>query len=188
MAVRYIGALTKEGQTTGTGAGFNWLVQASLRSDESREVTTDIRDLLPEDLMHSLFAALPQSASFDSVEAAVERLADASPSRLLPGNPISIAGILRFTGVPANFDPFNPPDIEINTFHFHGERCFVGELHSTDAFRLPIYFSAESKNQVLFSNAQPVKVTGIVRWSPPYSPGGSRSLTLAIRAAALWLR
>ena len=75
----------------------------------------------------------------------------------------------------------------VHDYEFHGETCFTGILEER-GFRIPVYFLESAKNQVCFSVNQPVEVTGIVRWSPPYSPGGAHSLSLAVRVAALWLR
>jgi len=187
MAVKLIGLQISEERSTGGGGSFNWLIQAYVSHDASTGITTDIRELLPEEVMYELYDAISDEYKFEKVSDCVTAMAESGDKRLLPGRPISVQGKLMLPDMKlSRYDPFNPPDIEVKTFNFHGEKCFTGKLHGDD-FILPIYFDEGAEAQVAFCHQQPVEVTGIVRWSPSYSPQGSRALNLVIRTAALWL-
>lgn len=189
MAVRLIGLQLHRGQRNSAGGAFNWIIQAYVSRDENVGFTTDIRELLPEEVMYEVYEAIDDEFKFEDVEKCIEKMAEIGENQLLPGRPISVQGVLKFPDLQelGAYNPFEPPDIEVKTFQFHGEKCFVGQIHG-NGFRLPVYFDEASKAQVAFCNENPVEVTGIVRWSPPYSPKGARSLGLVIRTAALWLR
>jgi hypothetical protein len=188
MAVKLVGLELHRNRTNTTGGGFSWLVQAYVSRDESVGSTTDIREILPEEIMYEVYRAIGDEFKCKTLAPCIEKMAATGPDRLLPGHPISVIGVLTFAELGTlKYDPFAPPDINMKTFQFHGEECFVGELQG-DGYRIPVYFPKESMAQVAFSSGEPVEITGIVRWSPPYSPKGARSLSLAIRVAALWLR
>lgn len=189
MAVKLVG-LEQHKQNINTGSGgFNWLIQANISHGERTGIITDIRELLPEEVMYEIYEALDTEYKYSSVEDCVRGMEKRGEGQLLPGRPISVSGLLRFPGLQniESYDPFNPPDIEVRTFNFHGEPCFAGEIHGND-FKLPVYFHESAKEQVTFANDNPIEITGIVRWSPPYSPRGASSLNLVIRVAAVWLR
>lgn len=189
MAVKLVGLQHHSSKTEGAGGSFNWLIQAYVSRDDSLGITTDIRELLPEEVIYEIYEAIDDEYKFNRVATCVEKMAESGEKRLLPGRPISVQGVLRFPNLAkvTDYNPFDPPDIQVKTFKFHGEQCFIGEIHG-EGFRMPIYFDEAAKAQVAFCDENPVEITGIVRWSPPYSPKGARSLNLVIRAAALWLR
>lgn len=189
MAVKLVGLeIHKQKTNTGTG-GFNWLIQAYVAHGETTGIVTDIRELLPEEVMYEIYDAINAEYKYSNVESCVRGLEQRGDRQLLPGRPISVSGLLHFPEIKkiTSYDPYNPPDIEMRTFNFHGERCFAGEIHG-EGFKLPIYFHESAKEQVTFADDNPIEITGIVRWSPPYSPRGASSLNLVIRAAAVWLR
>lgn len=182
-----VGVSQQETTRKGYGASLNWLIQSNVSIDDSLGVTRDIRELLPELLFYRVYPKI--SKKFDQVETAVKALATPETSELLPGTPVAISGVLSFpeiTGV-GSYNPFDPPNIPVKTFLIHGERCFVGRLHQS-GFVLPAYFVEQAKSQVIFCQDQPVEVIGVLRWSPPYSPGGAKSLNLLLRVVALLLR
>ena len=189
MAVKLVGLeLNKQKTNTGSG-GFNWLIQANVVHGETTGIMTDIRELLPEEVMYELYNAIDAEYKYPNVQACVQGMGQSGDRQLLPGRPISVSGLLRFPDMKAiaAYDPYNPPDIEMRTFNFHGERCFAGEIHG-EGFKLPIYFHESAKEQIAFADGNPIEITGIVRWSPPYSPLGASSLNLVIRVAGVWLR
>jgi len=189
IAVKLVGIQLHRGQSHRVGGAFNWIIQAYVSRDENVSFTTDIRELLPEEVMYEVYEAIDKEYKFENVGKCIEKMAEIGENQLLPGRPISVQGLLKFPDLQkfSPYNPFDPPNIDVKTFQFHGEKCFVGEMHG-ESFRLPVYFDEASKAQVAFCNENPAEVTGIVRWSPPYSPKGARSLSLAIRVAALWLR
>lgn len=189
MAVKLVGLQSEETRTRGVGGSFNWIIQANVADESSSSISVDIRELLPEDVMYRVYDALEPSYKFDNLSNAITRLSQTGDHALLPGQPISVTGTLSFPSITRTgpYDPFNPPDLTVPTFLVHGERCFAGTL-TGDGFHLPVYFPEPAKVQVAFCHEEPVEVTGIVRWSPPYSPKGGRALSLIIRAAAVWLR
>jgi hypothetical protein len=188
MAVPLIGVQTeREVETRGRG-GFNWLVQADLARAVSKSVLEDIRELLPEDLAYSVRDAIPDGRRSLEVKQAIDLLRESGESRVIPGTPASLTGSLSMPALLGleDFDPFKPKPIEIDRFEFHGDSCFVGELQG-DGFRLPVYFIDSSLSHVAYCNDNPVELTGVFRWCPPYSPRGATSLSLALRVAAVWL-
>lgn len=187
IATKLVGLLLGKEAREGRGISLNWLIQSSISVDETEIITRDLREMLPEDVIYLVYDRITNK--FENVPEAIKAFARSGDQRLLPGEVVSVTGQLMFSGLvlPDAFDPFSPPDIQVKTFNFHGEQCFVGRL-SQEAFNLPVYFPETAKQQVMFAHSQPVEVTGIVRWSPPYSPGGASSLNLVMRAAALWLR
>lgn len=186
IAAKLVGLQLQESISGGGGGAFNWLIQASISYEEGRSITRDIRELLPEEVMYEVYEHIDDR--FVSIQECIRRMADLGGDRLLPGRPISVQGKLSIPDVKSlgDYDPFSPPDIEVRTFQFHGDKCFAGEL-CAPGYKLPIYFAEESKAQICFCDERPVEVTGIVRWSPPYSTGGAIPLSLIIRASALWL-
>lgn len=189
MAAKLVGSELQEENNIEVGGAFNWLVQAYVNKGDGTSITREISELLPEEVMYELYAAISDEFKFPKISDCINKMADVSTNRLLPGRSISVEGVLSFPdlGELANYNPFDPPDITLKTFKFYGEPCFTGELRA-EGFRLPIYFDETAKAHIVYCNDQPVEVTGIVRWSPPYSPKGANSLSLVIRAAALWLR
>lgn len=189
MAVKLIGLELNRTQSRERGGAFNWLIQAYIDHGETTGISTDIRELLPEEIMYETYEAVAVEYKFKDIASCITGMAATGDKRLLPGRPISVEGVLKFPDLAnlGSYNPFDPPDINIKTFQFHGEKCFTGEIHG-DGYKLPVYFDEAAKAQVTFCNDYPVEVTGIVRWSPPYSPKGAHSLNLVIRAAALWLR
>jgi hypothetical protein len=189
MAVQLIGLESQQSRKRGVGGAFNWIVQLNVADETASSVTVDVRELLPEDVMHRTYEALDPSVKFADVGQCVTCLVETGEKAIPPGHPISVAGTLTFPTIdlPAVFDPFDPPDIELRTFLVHGEKCFAGQLEG-NGFRLPIYFPEVARMQVPFFHDEPVEITGVVRWSPPYSPKGSRASNRLIRAAAVWLR
>jgi hypothetical protein len=189
MAVKLVGLQVNNGNETEVGTAFNWLIQAHVNQKDSSGISVDMRELLPEEVMYEVYKAIDEKHKFQKILKCIDKMAENGENRLLPGHPISVQGILKFPEMKEyqGYNPFNPPDLHVNTFLFHGEKCFVGELYS-DGFRLPVYFDEAAKEQILFCHDEPIEITGIVRWAPPYSPKGSKSLNLVIRAASLWLQ
>lgn len=188
MAVPLIGVQSQQVMEHGQTAGFNWLVQARIERAGSASVMQDIRELLPEELAHAVLEAIPHGRKHLSTKAAVSLLAATDDSRVLPGNPMSIGGLLYIPGIEelSTFDPFDPPPIDVKTFNFHGETCFAAELQG-EGYRLPVYFGYDSRAQVAYCHTHPVELTGVLRWCPAYSPQGAASLHLAMRVGAVWL-
>jgi hypothetical protein len=188
MAVPLIGVQSERLVEHDQTAGFNWLVQARIGRGESSSVMQDIRELLPEELAHAVFDAIPDERKELSVKDAVAMLSATGEARVLPGRPMSITGLLHINELVelSKFDPFDPPPIDLKTFNFHGETCFAAELQG-DNYRLPVYFGDASRAQVAYCHTNPVELTGVLRWCPPYSPRGAASLQLALRVAAVWL-
>ena len=186
IGAQIVGIKIDETSTTSSGLSLNWLIQSNLAVGETTGVGRDIRELLPEHLLYMIYPEV--KCKFDSVESCIDSLAKSGEDRLLPGEPLAVKGIIQFSGInTTTFDPFNPPDIEVQTFLVHGEVCFAGRLKG-NGFRLPLYFPQEARQQVLFCGNMPVEVVGIIRWSPAYSTGGAKSLNSIIRVAALLLR
>lgn len=187
IAVKLIGLLLGQSERERKGITLNWLIGGSISVDEAKSAVQDLREMLPEDIIYSIYEKIPHK--FNNVEDTVRALAMSDENRILPGEVLTLPGQMTFPRVelPSSFDPFEPQDIDVDVFNFHGEKCFASKLVQ-GGFSLPTYFLESAKQEVVFSNEQPVEVTGIVRWSPPYSPGGAASLNLVIRVVALWLR
>ena len=175
IAAKRVGLLREDAKGTTGGMSLNWLIQSSVSTDTRQSISRDVRELLPEDVVYMVYDHIEHR--FESVRDCINGLADTGPDQLLPGSVISVQGVLSFpdTAIPA-YDPFSPPTIDVRTFSVHGQRCFVGRL-SSDGFSLPLYFIESAKDQICFCNNEPVEVIGVARWSPPYRPGGSKSLT-----------
>jgi hypothetical protein len=188
MAVPLIGLQSQKIVQNGASASFNWLIQSQISRNRSESILADIREILPEELAHGLLNAIPENRKHLTMKAAIAALVETGAERVLPGNPMSVEGVLKIPGLQSlkAFDPFKPPSIELDTFTFHSESCFVGELHG-DGYKLPVYFDEASRAQVAYCHENPVELTGILRWCPPYSPRGASYLQLALRVAAVWL-
>lgn len=187
IAAKLVGVLSSSGKSQSNKIGINWLITSSIDEEHSSTTQVDIRELLPEDLVYLYYPHIDQK--FEDLEKAIPLLNTTSSGSLKPGNVISIKGKLifhEFDSILPEFLPFSPEDIELKSYFFHGEECIIGELCGTN-HKIPIYFPAISKYQIAFCHNQPVEITGIVRWSPPYSPGGASSLNLVVRCAAVWL-
>jgi len=182
-----VGALligSSSSKKTSTGASINVLLQTHI--DFDRGTSTNLKDLLPEHVFHQSHNELQHQ--FLTTKDATEALLFHERNKIIPGTPISVAGILSFPELQSlgEYDPFNPPSINVKTFEIHGERCFVGALEK-DGYKLPIYFLEKAKAQVCFLQNEPAEVVGIVKWSPGYKAGGGKSLNMLIRAVALLL-
>lgn len=188
MAVPLVGLQSQKTVQRGGSSSWNWLIQAEVSRGTSASVLQDIRELLPEELAHGLHHAIPEDRKGLSTYDAVRILEATGDDAVLPGSPLSVKGVLRIPGLEhlEESNPFKPPPIELETFMFHGEPCFAGSIQQ-DAYRLPAYFSDEARAQVAYCHNNPVELTGILRWCPPYSPGGAASLQLALRVAIVWL-
>lgn len=187
IAAKLIGVLQTQTQGTTKSASLNWLITTNLGSQSSTARGSDVRELMPEDLVYHFYDAI--SEKHDKIEQIIGRLSTGTENGFIPGTVISIKGKLVFPDLtlPAAISPFTSPDIDLPTLIFHGEPCIVGQLKSDD-YVIPVYFTESAKYQIVFCNNQPVEVTGVLRWVPPYSPNGGRAINLAIRCAALWLR
>lgn len=187
-AAKMAGVLRTKGSAAGGKAGLNWLVSTEVSTLESDAITSDIRELLPEELMYHFYSLI--SMRPNSVDAALPYLTANSKNGALPGAVVSVPGRLSFPGLPEKlpeYSPYSHVDVAIPTAVFHGETTIVAKL-STAEYSVPVFLGESARHHVLFCNNQPVEVTGILRWVPPYSPGGARSCNLAIRCFALWLR
>lgn len=187
LAAKLVGILTTHTDGQHSRAGINWLISAGVETTQTGSYQNDVREMLPEDLIYYLFPKI--SERYESVSTSLDKLATTSSESLVPGDVISICGSLNFPHMneDINFSPLENIELDLPSVSFHGERCIVAQL-SDSQYKIPVYFPDISKYQVIFCQNQPVEVTGIVRWVPPYSPSGARALNIAIRVAALWLR
>lgn len=188
MAVPLVGLQSQKAVQSDRSASFNWIIQGQVSRGNTASVLQDIREMLPEELVHALYDAMPAARRAVTPKDAVSLMERTGDDRLLPGNPLSIEGELQIAGLSNldGYDPFKPQPIELDTFNFHSEPCFAGQLRGS-GYRLPVYFDEKAKAQVAYCHESPVELTGIVRWCPPYSPKGASSLQLALRVAAVWL-
>jgi hypothetical protein len=188
IAAKLVGVLQTQTEGSTKTASFNWLVSAGVGAQNMSAKASDVRELLPEDLVHFLYPHITERHS--SIESIIGKLSAGAGDAFPPGTVISVQGKLSFPdlgGLSQGYSPYKHADVEIPQVMFHGESCIVGKLES-GAFVVPAFFTESSKYQVVFCNDEPVEVTGVLRWTPPYSPKGSRALNLAIRCAALWLQ
>lgn len=189
IAVKYVGM--ELGRTSGReiSGSWNFLIQGEVSGAESSSVMRDIREMLPEDIVLAVVSQIPTSQVFGSVSQAVDSLSRTGEDRLVSGAAVRLRGKLVVPNIvqTLDFDPFDPPDLDLPVVSFHDEKCFVAKLLGDD-FELPVYVPVGAKSQVVYCHDNPVDVMGIVKWSPGYSPRGSRSLNLAVRVVALWLR
>lgn len=189
IAANLVGVLQTNTVTDSTNASVSWLVRVGFDQGEATTNQLDAREMLPEDLIYYFHDYIENR--FTNLEEALPKLSTGASASFIPGNVISINGVLRFNDleIPENYSPFSPVEIPINKVMFHGEECIVAELRGDNgSYRIPVFLPVSSSFQVLFCQNQPVEITGVLRWIPPYSPGGASSLNLAIRAAAVWLR
>lgn len=187
IAAKLVGVLRQESKGTSGSISLNWLIQSSVSADNGIDISRDVRELLPEDVVHLVYNHIQNK--YINVSKCVDAMANVGDDQLFPGSVLSVQGGLSFpdlNNIP-QYDPFNPPNINVRTFSVHGESCFAGQLAS-DGFVLPAYFLESAKDQVAFCSNEPVEILGITRWSPPYRPGGAKSLTKIIRVAAVLLR
>jgi len=188
VAAKMAGVLQTKGSNFKTRGAVNWLIAAELSSERSSSITADIRELLPEDLIYHFYEYIPDRGI--QVSQIASRLSTSSKDGYKPGTVVSIEGNLLFPKVKfgrQKITPFDQPDIEVPEVHFHGDLSIGAELTS-DKYTLPVFFPAASKYQILYCNQQPVEISAVLRWVPPYSPGGAASLNLALSPFALWLR
>lgn len=188
IAAKIVGILKSNTTEHHIKGGANWLVTASLEKTKGVETQTDIRELLSEDIIYYIAPKIENR--FGNISEVLPKFNTTSANSFIPGNVVSICGKLSFPNMPEfkDYSPFyENSEIEMPVCHFHGEKCLIATL-SDGNYQIPVYFSDVSKYQLIFCNNQPVEITGIVRWVPPYTPGGAHSLNLAVRGAALWLR
>ena len=188
IAAKLIGVLHSNSVGGKRSVSVNWLVGGEVGAESSQGTSFDIRELLPEDLVYQFFPLVKERHT--TLESALPKLTAGTGSGLLPGSPISIQGKLRvpeFTDELLALSSTPPGEIGLPSRPFHGEPCVGAFLVSSD-YSIPIYFAESAKYQIPYCHDQPVEVTGVLRWVPPYSPGGAKSLNLAVRCAALWLR
>lgn len=186
-AANLVGVMTSKSDSESSKVGLNWLISASVDESSSTAKQYDIREMLPEDLAYYYHERIENR--FENLTELIPLLTTGIKDSLIPGNVISVYGKLTFPNfqLPTNYSPFEPVEIDIKSYLFHGEDCMIAELKNED-YRIPVYLPTSSKYQVAFCHNQPVEITGIVRWTPPYSPGGRNSSNLAIRGALVWLR
>jgi hypothetical protein len=187
IAAKLVGVLQTQTEGSSKTASFNWLVSAGVGSQDTSATASDVRELLPEDLLYFLYPHIQHRLT--SIEPVIGKFSAGTADSFSPGTIVSIHGNLTFPelDLPEKYSPFKHSDINLPSVMFHGEPCIVGRLES-GSFIIPVFFSESSKYQVVFCNDEPVEVTGVLRWTPPYSPKGGRALNLAIRCAALWLQ
>ncbi|WP_424970630.1 hypothetical protein [Dinoroseobacter sp. S76] len=189
IAVKYVGM--EIGRTSGReiSGSWNFLIQGEVSGAETNSVMRDIRAMLPEDIVLAVVPNLPSEVVFSSVGEAVEAFAQSGENRLVSGAAVRLRGriVVPNHDETLEFDPFAPPKLELPVVTFHDEQCFVVRVEGDD-YRLPVYVPEAAKSQLVFCHDNPVDLLGIVKWSPGYSPRGGRSLNLAVRAVALWLR
>lgn len=187
IAAKVVGVLTSHAKGRHARAGANWLISAGVEATETTSEQYDIREMLPEDLIYYIYPDILEK--HDKISTILPKMSTGVKDSLVPGDVISISGQLNFSQIPEleNHSPFQSTEINLPIISFHGENCIVAELKD-DGYNLPIYLPELAKYQVVYCHDQPVEITGIVKWVPPYSPGGAGSLNLAIRSAAVWLR
>lgn len=187
IAAKLVGVLRTRSAGSKTTAGVNWLVSAQVEDSAGTSEQADIREMLPEDLMHYIYPQIGER--YDKLDSVLTKLATGTKDSLIPGDVVSISGKLHFPQLASigSYSPFQDIDVDLPSVQFHGEACLVAELKD-ESYILPVFLSEVAKYQVSFCHDQPVEITGIVRWTPPYSPGGAHALNLALRGAAVWLR
>ncbi|MFW2475332.1 MAG: hypothetical protein ACN4EP_00355 [Sediminibacterium sp.] len=187
IAANMVGVLKTVSQNQSTKIGANWLINIGHDEGDSTANQFDIRELLPEDLVYHFHEKI--SNKFEKLSDLIPNMTAGSDKSFIPGSVVSVYGKLLFPNfkLPADQSPFEQFDPNLKSIIFHGEECIVGEIKNED-YGIPVYFPVSSKYQIAFSHNQPVEITGVLRWTPPYSPGGGRSLNLALRCAILWLR
>lgn len=184
IASKLVGVLSGESEGRQAKVGFNWLVSTEAVSERASSRQQDIRELLPEDLVYAFYDLISPRGT--SLTEAIDLFA--TPTSL-PGRVLSVEGRLHLANLRLRRpEPTIEPatDVEIPSVVFHGQSCVFGELQ-TDRHSIPVYFPEQAKFQIGFCDDQPVEITGVLRWVPPYSPQGGRSCNLALQCAALWL-
>jgi hypothetical protein len=187
IAAKVVGVLKSHSEGRNKKVGANWLISAGLEATETTSEQYDLREMLPEDLMYYIYPTIPEK--HDKISSLLPKMTTGTNNSLAPGDVVSVNGRLLFRGFSPveGHSPFQDTDVDLPLISFHGEKCIVAELFD-DSYKIPVYLPDSAKYQVVYCNNQPVEITGITRWVPPYSPGGAGSLNLAIRAAAVWLR
>src|SRR5689334_10677719 len=120
VAAKLVGVLSEDSRGRSGGAGLNWLIQGTVSAETGHTVARDIRELLPEDVLYSIYDKVTNRFN---VADCIEAFARTGEQQLLPGSVVSAQGILSFPdlNVP-QYDPFNPPTISVKTFSVHGEK------------------------------------------------------------------
>lgn len=102
-------------------------------------------------------------------------------NKILPGSLAYINGFLKI----GELEKSDPSKVGIPSIVFHGEDCFVGEIHD-DPYFIPVYF-IENAHSVFHSNKQMIKVLGVCKWVPWFKPGSGSPIGVALRVAAVWM-
>lgn len=183
IAVKLVGSSTSNRSAESASGGFNWVLAAKLGYTAETGSETRLADLFPEDIF---------GVSYSEIKERNLTVRDfamaASARRVTPPDVITINGTLTFPDIPPHsYDPFQPPQIEIErTYKLYGYTCFTGVLER-DGFRIPIYFLTGSAEIVYYAHDKPVEVVGVVKWSPTYEVAG-HALNCIVLAAALLLQ
>jgi len=183
IAVKLIGSSTASRSSESVSGGLSWVLAARLGYTGENSSETRLADLFPEDIFSVTYTGIPKRnlSVRDFAEAASAR-------RVAPPDVVSINGEISFPDIPEhNYDPFQPPQINIaRTYRLYGYTCFTGVL-SRDGFKIPLYFLTESAEIVYYAHSKPVEVVGVVKWSPTYEVAG-HALNCIVLAAALLLQ
>lgn len=180
IATKLVGSTITQARGESGQVGLKLFASAALSSQESRQVQRDLALFLPEDLMYEVFPLITDR--FENLDAAKTRLTTGPDHGFRPGAVVSVGGVLR-----RSRDRKEGDHGELEEVEFHGESALAAGLQS-DELRLPVYCPRPARQQLEAQLGEPVELTGILRWVPPYSPGGSSSWNLALRVVAVWLR
>ncbi len=175
IAAKLVGNSVSTASSDGGSIGFQWGATFEARVQESREIQRDLALFLPEDLMYEVYGAIPQRHS--GLQQVKAKLTTGTEGGFRPGSVVSIEGRLERPEGAAAWQ----------AERFHGEDALAAQLASDD-LRLQVRIPHAAREQADALVGEPVELTGILRWTPGYSPGGSATWNLALRAVAIWLR
>ena len=170
VAASLLGAQVTVSESESATASFSWLLGASVSNTDTSGRVSDIRTLLPEHLAYEI------SKEVREIHETVGNLISVLPTKK-PGDTILVRGQL---------DTHNKLVRGTEVSMLQDEECGVFSLNDA-SFSLPLYFPLPWKADLNHLMGQPVLISAVVRWTPPYSPKGSASLNLALRPFAIWL-
>ena len=148
----------------------------SSKRQASSNLSISWSEILPEVASERIVKSLFKSP--DDLKIFIQACKD---NKVIPGSLAYINGFLRIN----ELEKGDPSGAGIPHIVFHGENCFVGEIHDEPYF-LPIYFS-EHADSVFYSNKQMIKVLGVCKWVPWFKPGSGSPIGIGLRVAAVWI-
>jgi len=190
IATQMIGSEVQVTKSTSIGTGFNWLIQGQVEKNRQESYSININDMLPETIAEQIKAKLPDNHKFDSIEKLTKEIYEGNRT-CSRGETIQVTGVIQINNLAkeinaTNFDPFNPPNLEIPTFSYYGSTCFSCTLRS-EGLNLLVYFNEEALALISYCQSKVITLLGVLSWVPYYKVGKGREINQVINGAAIWV-